>query len=87
MEKTWPSLFQAAQADIPVPAQNSATVAQRCEPVTGALAGHLGFLAPVLDPRVLRRAARELWTSTAEVRARPTAPRGFSPSINPENPR
>ena len=43
-------------------------VAQQCEPLTSAIAGHLGFLAPVLDPRVLRRASRELWSSTAGVR-------------------
>ncbi|KAK9909456.1 hypothetical protein WJX75_002539 [Coccomyxa subellipsoidea] len=35
------------------------------EPLTEALSQHLQFLAPALDPRVLRRAARELWNSCA----------------------
>ncbi|CAL8467397.1 g6934 [Coccomyxa elongata] len=42
-----------------------AAAAERVEPVTDALSQHLQFLAPALDPRVLRRAARELWNSCA----------------------
>ena len=43
--------------------------APRCEPAVAAIRGHLEFLAPALDPRVLRRTARELWNSSAGVRA------------------
>lgn len=44
-----------------------AAAAERAEPVTDALSQHLQFLAPALDPRVLRRAAREFWNSCAGV--------------------
>lgn len=40
---------------------------ESAEPVTETLSQHLQLLAPALDPRVLRRAARELWNSCAGV--------------------
>ncbi|EIE24413.1 hypothetical protein COCSUDRAFT_61838 [Coccomyxa subellipsoidea C-169] len=43
----------------------AAPLDDRAEPVTDALSQHLQFLSPALDPRVLRRAARELWNSCA----------------------
>lgn len=48
-----------------------AAASERAEPVTDALSQHLQFLAPALDPRVLRRAARELWNSCAGVKLLP----------------
>ena len=52
-----------------------AAAAERAEPVTDALSQHLQFLAPALDPRVLRRAARELWNSCAGVSTKVYSPK------------
>ncbi len=45
----------------------AAAAAALCEPFLAPLRAHLEFLAPALDPRVLRRAARELWNESAGV--------------------
>lgn len=42
------------------------------EQVIAELSQHLEFLAPALDPRVLRRGAKELWNSCAGVSAAKT---------------
>lgn len=63
-----PPLPKASPA-VAAPRSAEATPAaeRASEPVTEALSQHLQILAPALDPRVLRRAARELWNSCAGV--------------------
>ena len=65
---------QRADAPARPPAGAAEEAAPRCAPLLAALGGHLGALAPLLDGRVLRRAAREAWNCVAAVRQPPPHP-------------